>query len=257
VAADHATRIQRAFTHQAPHLESAPTFRQADVLERMRRAAGAGGMLLDVACGPGLVLEALAPGFEAVRGIDITRAMVERARRRLAAAGVAHAQVDEGSAYALPFPDGAVDVVVSRLALHHLEDPEAALEEMARVLRPGGRLVVVDLVGSEDPAAAALHDALETLRDPSHVRLLPETLLRRAVEGAGFLEVTVEAWSQVRGFAEWAAIVDDTARAGPLRIVMEALAGAGIDAGAGLRMGPEEPVFEHAWRLVAARRGGS
>jgi ubiquinone/menaquinone biosynthesis C-methylase UbiE len=255
VATDHATRIQQAFTHQAPHLESAPTFRQPDVLERMRQAAGSGGVLLDVACGPGLVLEALAPGFDDIRGIDITRAMVERARRRLAAAGVAHARVDEGSAYALPFPDGAVDVVVSRLALHHLEEPDAALREMARVLRPGGRLVVVDLVASEDPAAAALHDALETLRDPSHVRLLPETALRAAIAGAGFEDVAVEAWGQLRGFAEWAAIVDDVTRAAPLRIVMEALARAGIDAGTGLRMGPDEPVFEHAWRLVAARRG--
>lgn len=255
MATDHATRIQQAFTHQAPHLESAPTFRQADVLERMRRAAGAGSVLLDVACGPGLVLEALAAGFDEVRGIDITPEMVERARARLAAAGIARSRVDEGSAYALPFPDGVVDVVVSRLALHHLEEPDAALREMARVLRPGGRLVVVDLIGSEDPAAAALHDALETLRDPSHVRLLAETALRAAIAGAGFDDMVVEAWSQVRGFAEWAAIVDDAARTAPLRIVMEALARAGIDAGVGLRMGPEEPVFEHAWRLAAARRG--
>jgi SAM-dependent methyltransferase len=84
--------------------------------------------------------------------------------------GLSSVTLDIGDVSALPYRDGNFDVVVSRFAFHHFLDPRAVLGEMRRVCRPGGRVVVCDLLGSEDPhKAAAFHD-LEMVRDPSHVR---------------------------------------------------------------------------------------
>jgi ubiquinone/menaquinone biosynthesis C-methylase UbiE len=71
----------------------------------------------------------------------------------------------------LPFEDASFDTVVSRSAVHHFPDPAAAFREMARVVRVGGRVITVDVQSAETADEAALHNALEILRDPSHVRM--------------------------------------------------------------------------------------
>ena len=72
----------------------------------------------------------------------------------------------------LPYADGAFDVVVTRFSMHHFLDPLGVLREMVRVCAPGGRVVVVDMYASDDPAKAAEWNRAEKLRDPSHVRCL-------------------------------------------------------------------------------------
>jgi SAM-dependent methyltransferase len=86
----------------------------------------------------------------------------------------------EGDAAAMPFEDGAFDVAMSRFAFHHLEDPEAVAREMARVVRPGGHLAIIDMVDGGDR-----HNELERLRDPSHTTALPEEQLVSLLEDAG------------------------------------------------------------------------
>src|SRR5436190_1162750 len=71
----------------------------------------------------------------------------------------------------LPFPDAQFDVVVSRFAFHHFDDPAAVAREMARVSRPGGLVAVIDMA-AEDGRIAARRDELERIRDPSHTRAL-------------------------------------------------------------------------------------
>jgi ubiquinone/menaquinone biosynthesis C-methylase UbiE len=124
--------------------------------------------VLDVACGPGLVVRAFANAAAHATGIDVTPAMITRARELTT--GLSNVTVDTGDVTALPYEPAEFDVVVSRFAFHHFQDPRKVLGEMKRVCKPGGRVVVCDLIGSEDPnKAAAFHD-LEMVRDPSHVR---------------------------------------------------------------------------------------
>jgi SAM-dependent methyltransferase len=78
-----------------------------------------------------------------------------------------------GDAQKVPFGEAAFDVVVCRLALHHLQQPLAVLREMSRVCRIGGSVLVEDIYASERPVRAAYQDRWEILRDPSHVRTLP------------------------------------------------------------------------------------
>jgi SAM-dependent methyltransferase len=92
-------------------------------------------------------------------------------------AGLANVTLDRGDVLPLPYADGAFSIVVSRFAFHHFPDPRAVLAEMRRVCRPGGRVVVCDLVGSPDPVKAAAFHRVEVLRDPSHVRAIPEDAL--------------------------------------------------------------------------------
>lgn len=120
------------------------------------------GEVLDVGTGTGRVLALYGPHVERAVGIDRSRDMLAVARASLDRAGLANCMVRHGDMYQLPVPDGAFDSVVFHQVLHYAERPSEALAEAARVLRPGGRLVVVDF---------APHD-LEELREAHNHRRL-------------------------------------------------------------------------------------
>ncbi len=128
--------------------------------------------MLDVACGGGIVVCAFAPEVRHATGIDMTPAMLDRARQLAAEKGIANASWDQGDVGSLPYADATFDIVVTRFSMHHFLDPAGVLREMVRVCRPGGRVVVVDMYASDDPVKAAEWNRAERLRDPSHVRCL-------------------------------------------------------------------------------------
>jgi ArsR family transcriptional regulator len=103
------------------------------------------GWLLDIGTGTGRVLELLAPRVSRGLGIDASKSMLALARSRLARAGCAHCAVRLGDMYRLPLADASFDVAVLQMVLHYAEDPALVLAETARVLRPGGLLIVIDL----------------------------------------------------------------------------------------------------------------
>jgi ubiquinone/menaquinone biosynthesis C-methylase UbiE len=118
--------------------------------------------LLDLGTGTGRMLELLGPQIERGLGIDFSLDMLALARARLDRAGLKHCSVRQGDIYDLPLPRDSFDVVIIHQVLHFLDDGARAIREAARVLRPQGRLVVVDF---------APHD-LEFLREEhAHLRL--------------------------------------------------------------------------------------
>ena len=180
--------------------------------------------------------------------------MLDKARDRCAKAGLSNVVTKEGSATALPFADGDFDVVMTRLSFHHFLEPKVVLGEMLRVLRPGGSLAIADVVSAEDPAKAELQNAIEVLRDPSHVRMLPASELLAIMLRDDLAITQQESWEKPREFEEWLGIVADPERAAPLRTVLRALARAGEDAGMGLRSADGTIHFFHRWQLVVARK---
>lgn len=253
---DHVERVKEEFTRQANRFASAAAVTNDQLTQRVVDAIGAGanGVVLDVACGPGIVSAALAARAREVVALDITPEMLAKARQRCAAAGLRNVTFREGSATELPFAANSFDAVVTRLSVHHFPEPQLVFQEMFRVLRPDGTLVLADVVSSENADESALHNAIEVLRDPSHVRMLPASELVSLVTAAGFAILEQTTWDQPREFEEWAAIVDDSRRIAPLRPIVRALAAAGQHAGYGLSLRDAAVVFVHRWLLIAARK---
>src|SRR5690606_35641423 len=118
--------------------------------------------MVDLGTGTGRLLELLAPLCRRAVGIALSREMLAVARANLDRAGVAHAQVRLGDLYTPPVDRNSNDLVTMHQVLHYLEDPAAAIYEAARLLRPGGRLVIVDF---------APHDHEFLREEHAHVRL--------------------------------------------------------------------------------------
>jgi len=171
----HSNLILDQFTRQAAAFNAAGTIRDEEALRMIVEAgrAGPADTVLDLACGGGIVVCALAPHVRHATGIDMTPAMLEQSRRRAAQKGLANVSWEQGDVSRLPFADASFSIVVTRFSFHHFVDPIVVLREMLRVCAPGGRIVVVDMYASEDKAKAAEWNRLERLRDPSHVRCLP------------------------------------------------------------------------------------
>ena len=112
----------------------------------IRDLLGGGGVadLLDIGTGTGRILEVMAPDIQIGIGIDLSREMLAVARVNLGKPGLEHCQVRHGDMYALPFDDASQDAVVFHQVLHYAIKPDTAIAEASRVLRPGGRLVIVD-----------------------------------------------------------------------------------------------------------------
>jgi SAM-dependent methyltransferase len=152
---------------------TAPSIRDEAALRLIVDFSGAGpdDTVLDVACGPGLVVCAFARVVRHATGIDITPAMLERARAHAAEQGLANVTWRQGDVLPLPWPDASFTLVCSRFAFHHFLDPLAVLREMVRVCAPGGTVLVVDAAPA--PGKAEAFNRMERLRDPSHAGALP------------------------------------------------------------------------------------
>jgi len=188
--ASHQGLILDQFTRQATLFSTAAPITNADALRMIVEAARLepDDTVLDVACGGGIVVCAFAPHVRRATGIDVTPAMLEQAQRLAAEKGLTNVEWRQGDVNSLPFEDGCFTIVVTRFSMHHFPDPAGVLREMARVCAPGGRLVVVDMYASQDPAKAAEFNRLERLRDPSHMRSLTLAELKRVFGEAGLPE---------------------------------------------------------------------
>jgi len=139
---------------------------------------------LDSGCGAGALAFALAPFVESVVGVDQWADLIA-AGRELAPT---NCELITGDATALPFEYGSFDIAGCMRVLHHARRPELVVSELARVTRPGGRILLVDQLGFVDPVVSAETDRFEKARDPSHTRLLPDQDIRFLLD-ANDLEV--------------------------------------------------------------------
>lgn len=180
MTAAHQDLILDQFTRQAIPFSTAKIIADDKALRAVVDLSGAGpeDTVLDVGCGGGLVVCAFAAVARHVTGIDLTPAMLDRAQHLAQSKGLSNVSWQQGDVYALPFPNASFNVVVSRFTFHHFQDPRAVLKEMRRVCVPGGRVLIIDVITSDDPEKAAAFNRIEVLRDPSHVRAMPLDELR-------------------------------------------------------------------------------
>jgi SAM-dependent methyltransferase len=164
--------IQRQFAAAADAYVVSPVHRGGPDLDAMIALAGdvSGHPVLDVGTGAGATGLAFAARGGRVVALDLTPAMLDTARRQAAERGLRTFETRLGDAAELPFGDASFDLVTCRVCAHHFGRPRRAVAEMARVLAPGGQVLLVDSISPEDPAADTFLNAIELLRDPSHVR---------------------------------------------------------------------------------------
>lgn len=142
----------------------------------------AGDRVLDVACGAGALVFEVADRVERAVGVDLSSGMLEIARSRAPARGLENVEFHLGPSDALPFADGEFTALVCTTALHHFPEPQRSIDEMARVLQPGGRVVIGDIC--RDGVTTKLADPLFRRFEAGHVGLQRkrdiETMLGRA-----------------------------------------------------------------------------
>ena len=187
LVAQHNDVVRESFTVQAQAFAANPWVTDEERIRRLVSAAHLRGdeRVLDIATGPGYIAEAFAGAAREVVGVDLTDAMLAIAKERTRERGLANVSFRAADAESLPFENEMFDVVVCRLALHHLQRPLIVLRDMVRVCREGGKVVVEDIFASEFPERAAYQDRWEILRDPSHVRTLPLSELLQLFRAAG------------------------------------------------------------------------
>ena len=183
----HDADIVAEFTQQAETFNDSATARSEEMLDRLIALAQprSGERWLEAACGPGIITRRLASHVREVVGVDMTPAMIEIARRDTSREGIANATFAVGDATDLELPDASFDGAISRFSIHHIPAPGRVVEDLARVVRPGGRLVLADHLADRDPDALTWSQELERLRDPSHWLCLTAERLRELGERAG------------------------------------------------------------------------
>ncbi|MFI5273452.1 MAG: methyltransferase domain-containing protein [Ktedonobacterales bacterium] len=164
----------------------------------------ASDVALDIATGGGHTALALALHVAHVTATDLTPDMLAAARQFIAEQGVRNVDFVVADAERLPFLDASFDLVTVRIAPHHFASVTSAVREMARVLTPDGRLVVIDNIAPEDPALDALLNTWEARRDPSHVRAYTASEWQAFVAASGLSITTVETEQKAHDFAAWA-----------------------------------------------------
>ncbi|MGH9357550.1 MAG: class I SAM-dependent methyltransferase [Terriglobia bacterium] len=201
----HKAAIQKQFTET---LDAYSKYAVKDTPEVMEeKAMFASPQLtdfaMDVACGPGTMTLALAAHVRFAVGVDLTHAMLLRAREFQSERQIAPAGFTGGEAERLPFPDGTFDLVTCQSAFHHMLKPESVLKEMARVAKSEGRLMVVDTLGPEDEEKWQLYNQIEKTRDPSHTNSLRLTAFLKLFDSLRLNIVRQSIKRRERSFRQW------------------------------------------------------
>jgi ubiquinone/menaquinone biosynthesis C-methylase UbiE len=165
--------------------------------------AGPAAAALDVGSGPGHLSFHLARRFERVAAVDPSATMLQTLREAAAHRDMPQIATHVARAEALPFADAAFDLVATRFSAHHWLDVPRALQEMRRVLRPDGRLLVLDLLGDDSPLVDTHLQALELIRDPSHVRDYTSAEWQAMLRAAGFCTQQFLSWPVRLEFQPW------------------------------------------------------
>ncbi len=204
---DHERRnelVRVRFAAAAEHFAERAREQAPLITERARRLLAplrGDESALDAGTGAGALALGLAPLVGEVVGCDIVPELLAAARTL--ASGLPNVSFVEGDIFALPFETGSFDIAGTIRTLHHLERPEKAIPELVRVLRPNGRLLVIDQLASLDPPRAMEIDRFERARDPSHVRTLSDQDMRGLFDMNGLTLLRQETVTEQRDLEQF------------------------------------------------------
>lgn len=247
--------VQRQFGQVAANYSTSKVHAQGHDLEEMVRAVALTGQesVLDAGCGTGHTALTFAPYVAQVIGLDFTESMLEQGRQLAVGRGLTNVEFRLGDVEKLAFPVAQFDLVVSRYSAHHWPHPVAALREFQRVLKPEGYFILDDIVALDDLTCDTYLQAIELLRDPSHVRDHTVAQWTSMLTAAGFVEVTVIYTGPVWiDFAAWIQrMATPDANAALIRTLFD---GAPYEVKAGFQVDASHN-FSFTGAVIRARRG--
>jgi ubiquinone/menaquinone biosynthesis C-methylase UbiE len=207
------TRTQDQFgKHSQAYAKSSALSNQDNLKHIIELTAPSGNdRLLDVATGTGFLAIEFAKHVREVIGVDFTDEMLAIAKQSRIDESVGNVIFETADVESLPFGGSGFDIVSCRFAFHHFLHPETAISEMERVLRPGGKIVISDIVSPEDMAKSEYQNKMEKLRDPSHVKHYQTSEILQMLEKQGFYIVYAEDWPMDFGFDEWISMAEPDA----------------------------------------------
>jgi ubiquinone/menaquinone biosynthesis C-methylase UbiE len=202
---EHDVLVAQQFGATARAYLESETHSTGDDLELLAQEVAAipKAAVLDLGCGAGHASFAVAPHAASVTAYDLTPEMLAVVEREAAARELPKIATVQGMAEELPFPEAHFDCVISRYSAHHWHDVPAALREVRRVLKPGGRALLIDTAGGETPLLDTHLQAVEILRDPSHVRDYSAREWLALFREAGFTATLRQEWPLPIEFSGW------------------------------------------------------
>lgn len=160
--------------------------------------------VLDLGCGAGHASFAVAPQAASVVAYDLTAQMLAVVEREATARKLRNITTVQGMAEKLPFPDARFEIVITRTSAHHWNDVPAALREARRVLKPAGRMLMIDTAGGDTPLLDTHLQAVEILRDLSHIRDYTAREWLAFFRDTGFTSATLQKqWPLPIEFSSW------------------------------------------------------
>lgn len=204
---DHKQRIRNQFGSIAQEYVISPGHRTGRDIDRLVELAGCEPTdeALDIATGGGHTALAIAPHVATVVSSDLTPRMLDAAREFIEGEGVTNVSFELADAEQLPFQDGSFDIVTCRIAPHHFGDVQAFCNEVARVLRAGGRFVLMDSISPDDDDLDAFINELEWRRDTTHIRSYSLAEWQSFIEDAGLTVEGIELVNRAHQYEDWCA----------------------------------------------------
>jgi ubiquinone/menaquinone biosynthesis C-methylase UbiE len=197
--------VQGQFQRAAENYRTSTVHAAGEDLDMIRQLVSAYSpkLVLDAGCGAGHTAVTVAPYAESVIAFDLTPSMLTQVEVLAKEKSLDNVSVRQGDVEAMPFEDSYFDTIVTRYSAHHWPNLLTALQECARVLKPGGRLIVSDVIAPEDAARDTFLQTIELLRDPSHVRDHSVHQWKALLAEAGFKADVVKLWQVPLHFDEW------------------------------------------------------
>jgi ubiquinone/menaquinone biosynthesis C-methylase UbiE len=203
----HADSVQEQFDPQGQAYLSSPVHADGPDLQCAERlidqSVSPGARALDVGCGAGHLAFRLAPRVGHLTAVDPSPGMLATVAQQALARQLTNLSIRTGTAQALPFEDASFDLVASRYSAHHWVDLEQALRELRRVAKPAAALLLIDVLAPEDALVDTHLQALELLRDRSHVRNRSRSQWRQLLSAAGFELREQRQWPVRIEFTSW------------------------------------------------------
>ncbi len=202
---DHESKVREQYDPVAHSYLASSVHAQGEDLRHVARTIEQCGMhnALDLGCGAGHMSFAIAPFVDSVIALDLSDSMLRVVRDTALQKGLNNILTDQSSVTSLSYPDKSFDLCVTRFSAHHWFDVKQALSEIRRVLKPSGLLFVIDIVAPDNPLLDTHLQAIELLRDPSHVRNYSVIQWRTMFKDADFAVDKEHGWTLRMDFQTW------------------------------------------------------